>query len=508
MPKSNRRLIAIMFTDIAGYTAMMGEDEARAVRALERSRVVVRENLEKFGGQLLDEIGDGSLSSFDSAVSAVECARAIQTLVGADPDYDLRIGIHIGDVLVTDDQVVGDGVNIASRIHGLASPGSICISDRVYDDLRNHPELAAEPLGEHELKNVNRRIMIYVLAAPGHVPSGESQNAKPGRPRRWAIAAVCLLVAGILLWTSGAAQRLAVLAAIELPRILSDDVEQEIGFVQSADGTRIAYATAGEGPAIVHVLGWASHVEKGLQSPAYNASVGHFAENFQFVQYDGRGSGLSDRNVKDFSMEARVADLEAVIDGLGFDRVVLWGMSAGGGPSLEYTLRHPEKVRRLILTATGASAASIRAANPMWNSIPDLVRKGWSRDDASARKIFTALISPNMDEVEQKFVHELFGVSMTGEDAGSFLEAVMLGDASDRLAEIKTPTLVIHARGDLLIPFEAGGRELAAGIPHARLVVLDTDNHAIPTGDPTYPEYIAAVDAFLNEDPELAPDNR
>ena len=165
----NRKLVAIMFTDIAGYTAMMGENEDRAVAALQRSRTLVDAQVAKYGGTVLDTVGDGTLSSFNSAVSAVECAREIQQEVSADA-FELRIGIHIGDVLVSDNGVVGDGVNVASRIHGLAGPGSIAISDRVYDDVRNHPDLQALALGERALKNVNRRISVYVLAAPGMTP--------------------------------------------------------------------------------------------------------------------------------------------------------------------------------------------------------------------------------------------------------------------------------------------------------------------------------------------------
>jgi pimeloyl-ACP methyl ester carboxylesterase len=444
------------------------------------------------------------LASFDSGVSAVECAREIQAIVGAEPDFELRIGIHIGDVLISEEKVVGDGVNVASRIHGLAAPGSICISDRVFDDLRNHPEFDPQPLGERELKSLNRRITVYVLAAPGRRPAAEPLTRPSRRRRVWIAVAVGTVAAAVVLVAMGLGERLVVAALIEVPRLLGRGVEQEIGFVRSADGTRIAYATSGRGPALVHVLGWASHVERGLGSPAYNPSVAHFAEHFQFVHYDGRGAGLSDRNVKDFSIDARVADLEAVIDGLGFERVVLMGLSAGGGPSLAYAIRHPEKVRRLILIATAASGASVRRANPMWNSIPDLVRSGWGRDDASARKVFTALIGPHMSPIQQEFLSELLQISMTGDDAANFLEAAIQGDASEQLARITAPTLVIHARGDLLVPFEAGGRELAAGIPNARLVVLESDNHGIPPNDPVYPQFLEAIDAFLAEDPELS----
>ncbi len=501
MESGTRKLIAIMFSDIAGFTALMGEDEDRAVRALERSRSVVRTQVEKHGGRLLEEIGDGTLSSFESAVGAVECAREIQAIIGPDPSFDLRIGIHIGDVLISGDQVIGDGVNVASRIHGLAEPGAICISDRVYDDVRNHPELEARLLGERDLKNVNRRVTVYILGSSVPAPPA----ARASRGRRWAIAGAALAVLGVGLWATGLFERALVGGLANLPRWIGSEVESEIGFVTSADGTRIAYAVSGEGPPIVHVLGWATHVERGLNSPAYNPSIAHFSERFQFVRYDGRGSGLSDRAPADFSMEARVADLEAVIDGLELDRVVLFGLSAGGWPSVIYTVRHPEKVRRLVLIATAASGRSVVKAQPLWNSIPDMVRAGWGADDSSAIGVFTSLIIPDASPLQQDVMNRMFAVAMTGEDAARFLEVTIAADdISHLLPQVKVPTLVVHARGDRLIPFEAGGRELAAGIPGAKLVVLETDNHGFGPTDPAYPEYLQALDDFLAEDPELA----
>jgi class 3 adenylate cyclase/pimeloyl-ACP methyl ester carboxylesterase len=502
MESGTRRLVAIMFSDIAGYTSLMGEDEDLAIRVLERSREIVRAQVEKHGGRLLEEIGDGTLSSFDSAVSAVECSRDIQEIVGADPDFDLRIGIHIGDVLLSGDQVIGDGVNVASRIHGLADPGATCISDRVYDHVRNHPGLEAWPLGERDLKNVSRSVMVYILGTPltTLTPPPDSSWG-----RRLAIAAAVVAVLAGGLWATGAFDRALVFGLVNLPRLMGSEVESEIGFVSSADGTRIAYAVSGEGPAIVHVLGWATHVERGLNSPAYNPSIAHFAERFQYVRYDGRGSGLSDRAPADFSLEARVADLEAVIDGLGLDRVVLFALSAGGFPSLVYTVRHPEKVRRLVLIATAASAPSVKKAQPLWNSIPDMIRGGWGADDSSAIGVFTSLIIPDASPLQQDIMNEMFSTAMTGEDAARFLEVLINGeDQSSLLSQIAVPTLVIHARGDRLVPFEAGGRELAAGIPGAKLVVLETDNHGFGPTDPTYGEYLQALDDFLAEDPELA----
>ncbi len=200
-----------------------------------------------------------------------------------------------------------------------------------------------------------------------------------------------------------------------------------------------------------------------------------------------------------------MADLEAVIDGLGLDRVVLFALSAGGWPSLAYTVRHPEKVRRLVLIATAASMRSVMKAQPLWKSIPEMIRAGWGADDSSAIGVFTSLIIPDASALQQDVMNQMFAMAMTGEDAARFLEAIVEAEGDfDLLSQIQVPTLVVHARGDRLVPFEAGGRELAAGIAGAKLVVLETDNHGFGPTDPTYPEYLQALDDFLAEDPELA----
>ena len=135
-----RELAAIMFSDIVGYTALMGRDEREGLRAVREHREHLRAVLPRFNGRLIGEIGDGTLSSFHSAVDAVNCAGELQANLVENPELRLRIGIHVGDVVFTDKTVLGDGVNIASRIHELAPPGGCCISERVYEEIRNKPE--------------------------------------------------------------------------------------------------------------------------------------------------------------------------------------------------------------------------------------------------------------------------------------------------------------------------------------------------------------------------------
>src|SRR5271167_1472120 len=121
-PNSTRELAAIMFSDIAGYTLIMGRDEAKAIRALHEHRELLRSLLPKYNGRMLGEIGDGTLSSFHSATDAVNCAHELQAALVDDSELQLRIGIHVGDVVFSNNNVVGDGVNVASRIHALAPP--------------------------------------------------------------------------------------------------------------------------------------------------------------------------------------------------------------------------------------------------------------------------------------------------------------------------------------------------------------------------------------------------
>lgn len=194
-----------MFSDIVGYTAIMGRDERTAIRALDEHRAMLRGLLPRFNGRMLGEIGDGTLSSFHSAVDAVNCAREVQATLKDDAELQLRIGIHVGDVLFANNTVLGDGVNVASRIHALAPPGGICISERVYDEIRNQPGVPVTDLGEQTLKNVSRPIRIYALdlaASPTQAPPSvvRGQTTVLRRSRLYVIgagAAAVLLAAAI-----------------------------------------------------------------------------------------------------------------------------------------------------------------------------------------------------------------------------------------------------------------------------------------------------------------------
>ena len=189
-----RQLAAIMFSDVVGYTAIMGRDESEALRALDGHRDLLRSLLPKYNGRMTGEIGDGTLTSFHSALDALNCAREVQANLQDHPELKVRIGIHLGDVVFINNTVLGDGVNVASRIHALAPPGGICVSAHVYDAIRNKPGTRFKDLGERRLKNLSRPIGVYQIIATG-------EGAMPATYRQptLVLAGACIsILAGLI----------------------------------------------------------------------------------------------------------------------------------------------------------------------------------------------------------------------------------------------------------------------------------------------------------------------
>ncbi len=161
-----RQLSAIMFTDLEGYTSLMQENESNAKRIRDEHRKILTKEIDQFEGRILQFYGDGALSIFNSTISATQSAISIQSQSSKN-NIPLRIGIHSGDVVIDTDGVYGDGVNIASRIESFSVPGSVMISDKVYDDLKNQEGFEAALMGEFELKNVKKPVEVYALTNEG-----------------------------------------------------------------------------------------------------------------------------------------------------------------------------------------------------------------------------------------------------------------------------------------------------------------------------------------------------
>ena len=183
-----RQLTAIMFTDLVGFTSLMQEDEERAKAVIDRHREVLQRCVGRYGGRTLQFYGDGTLSVFPSAVNAAGAAVAIQRELTAEPSIPLRIGIHTGDIVHDENGVYGDGVNVAARIQGLGVAGSVLLSAKVHDELKNHAQIRARPLGEFDLKNVRQPLAILAIVAEGLTVPGLKDMPSAQETRRRSVA--------------------------------------------------------------------------------------------------------------------------------------------------------------------------------------------------------------------------------------------------------------------------------------------------------------------------------
>src|SRR3974390_1819635 len=184
-----RRLSAILAADIAGYSALMGADEARTVRDLKGHQAVVLPMVGEFGGRIIDTAGDGILAEFPSVVNAVKCAVAIQSKMAEsnaaiEPErrMQFRVGINLGDVICDEARIYGDGINVAARLENMAEPGGICISGKVYDEVSDRVDLVYQDLGEQRLKNIARSVRVYRVQLANTLTGAEKASASPKRP--------------------------------------------------------------------------------------------------------------------------------------------------------------------------------------------------------------------------------------------------------------------------------------------------------------------------------------
>jgi pimeloyl-ACP methyl ester carboxylesterase/DNA-binding CsgD family transcriptional regulator len=278
---------------------------------------------------------------------------------------------------------------------------------------------------------------------------------------------------------------------------------QELRFCRSADGARIAYARHGSGPPLVIATCWLSHLEHDWKSPVWRHFLADLGEIATVVRYDERGHGLSDWDVDDFGLSARIADLEAVVDDAGLDRFALMAMSQGGPPSIAYAARHPERVSRLLFY--GSYAAALRDPTPedleLDETFERLIKVGWARPDSMFRRVFTSMLIPGATEEQMSWLDELQRVSTSAHNALHARRQRKQANVVDLLPQLDFPTLVLHSRNDRMNDF-SDSRFLAAAIAGARLVVLESENHIVLGDEPAWRVFRDEVAAFL------APDRR
>lgn len=279
----------------------------------------------------------------------------------------------------------------------------------------------------------------------------------------------------------------------------AEGVQQEIRFCRSGDGVRIAYAIHGDGPPLIVNTCWLSHLQHDWHSPVWRHFVEGLGRFATVIRYDERGYGLSDRDVSDFSFEARFDDLESVVKAIGLKRFALLGMAQGGPVAIAYAHRHPERVTRLTLHATYAKAERRPDDTELRKTFAQMIRVGWASPDASFRRVFTNYLIPGATEEQMIWVDELQRTSALAESAAAATVARGDADVTDLLPELDLPVLVLHSRGDRMVDF-AEARILASSIRHARFVPLDSSNHILLGTEPAWQAFIGELREFLEPD--------
>jgi pimeloyl-ACP methyl ester carboxylesterase/DNA-binding winged helix-turn-helix (wHTH) protein len=283
--------------------------------------------------------------------------------------------------------------------------------------------------------------------------------------------------------------------------IMPSHPAQTIGHCRTKDGVRIAMATVGQGPPLVRPPTWFNHLEYDWHVQFRGALYRFLAERAQLIRYDGRSNGLSDRYVPGVSFELLQSDLEAVVDAHHLQRYALLGISQGAAIAIAHAARYPERVSRLVLNGAYALGSNKRGSlrdQETAQAYLTLMRHGWGDEHSSFLRTFSTLYFPGASAEEIRALAQLQRMAMSAEAAVKLRLACADIDVVDLLPKVKVPTLVLHSRHDNAVPFDEG-RRLAAAIPNARFVALESENHVPMPDEPAWPTFIAEIDAFLSE---------
>ena len=287
-----RRLAAILVADMAGYSRLMEQDEEGVLeRQKTHRRELIDPEIARRGGHIIKTTGDGMLAEFASAQDAVRCAIDVQTAMAEresaspmDRRIIYRVGINLGDVVFDEGDVFGDGVNVASRLQGLAQPGGVCISDIVHQSVGDRFREPFRDMGRQRVKNLSRPIRVWQWTPDAR--ADEQELAEAAR-------------------------------------------HQRVQFATAPDGVQIAWASIGEGPPVLKAPNWLNHLDYEWRSPVWGPAFAELARHWRLVRFDQRGNGLSDWDVKEISEAAMISDMATVADAAGLERFALLGHLPG-----------------------------------------------------------------------------------------------------------------------------------------------------------------------------------
>jgi len=282
------------------------------------------------------------------------------------------------------------------------------------------------------------------------------------------------------------------------PRKISA-MRPQVRFCAASDGVRLAYAISGNGPPLVRAPHWFTHLEHDVTNPAMRPWVEHLSQRYSFLRFDQRGTGLSDRDVPEISFDANLRDLGSVVDAAGLDRFGLLGLSQGATYAIAYAARHPERVSHLIICggfargwAKRGQSAELQEPREM---LVKLIEFGWGSDDPSFRQVFTTQFMPDAPLETIRAFNDMIPLTASASTAANIFRMHGSVDVQAEARQVRCPTLVLHGRGELRIPYEEG-RIIAGLVAGSRFVTLETRNHLMTQDEPAWRELLGAIDAF------------
>ena len=448
---------------MVGYSRLMEIDEDGVIaRQKVYRKEIIDPEITRNRGRIVKTTGDGMLAEFSSAQDAVRCAIDVQTIMDrreAAQDEDRRIryrvGINLGDVVFDDNDIFGDGVNVAARLEGLAEPGGVCISDIVHQTVLDRLGEPFRDMGGQRVKNISRPIRVWQ-------------------------------------WTPGSqAERKA-------PEV---SLKQRVQFTASADGTQIAYASVGEGPAILKAPHWMNHIEYEWTNPVWGPFLNTFAQQNRLVRFDQRANGMSDPEPDRIDHDAMLEDMEAVADAAKLERCALFGMSQGASVAVRYAVKHPDRVSALVIFG-GYMRGRLNRGDPEQEVYAEtgsmMIRQGWGSTSPVYRNFFTSTFVPGAAPEITEGWDELQRLSTTPETAVRIYEMNNRIDVVAEARQVSVPTLVLHIKNDQIVPIQEG-RLTARLIPDAQFIELPGEHHVALEGEPCFDMFFEEVRAFLAE---------
>lgn len=275
---------------------------------------------------------------------------------------------------------------------------------------------------------------------------------------------------------------------------------QEIAFCRTKDGVNLAVACIGRGTPVVSTPTWATHLEYDWESPTRACLWHHLADRFRLMRYDARGFGLSDRDIAEISFATFEQDLETVVDALKLRRYSLLAISQGAATAIAHAARYPDRVSRMVLHGSFAQGRNKRNSPKeaeMAKAWIAVMRQGWGDDDSALLRIFSSAWLPGASAEQIKWFANTLRKSTSAENAIRYRNTADGIDVVELLPKVFVPTLVLHCRHDNSVPFDEG-RRVAASIPNAKFVSLDSENHVPLPDEPAWQTFVHEIEAFLS----------